>query len=93
MPVDRKTAGDINAYQLNSHTYLYHATYGSDEIQRKPLTVRSAKVSDDGMRVRLVVSDLRELFVHEIIASGVRNTSGDPLLHPYAWYTLNHLPK
>ena len=92
-PVDRKTAGDVTSYQLNSHTYLYHAPYGSDEIQRKRLTLRSAVVADDAMRVRLVVDGLRELFVHEIVAAGVRSTEAQKLLHPYAWYTLNHIPK
>ena len=74
-------------------TYLYHHTYGSDEIQNKDLVIKSATVSDDRRRVRLQVEGLRELFVHELIADGVRSDSGQPLLHPDAYYTLNRIPK
>jgi len=77
---------------MNSHTYLYHSVYGSDEIQKRSLQIKAAKVSQDGMRVRLRVEGLRELFVHELFADGVRSSDGEPLLHPYAWYTLNRIP-
>jgi len=42
--------------------------------------------------VRLFVTGLREYFVHELEASGVRSTDGEPLLHPRAYYTLNSIP-
>jgi hypothetical protein len=90
--VDRTSAQDVNSYSLASHTYLYHATYGSDEIDHQQLAVRQAIVSDDGLQVRLVVDGLRELYVHELIAGGVRNRSGHPLVHADAYYTLNHIP-
>ncbi|WP_145418657.1 DUF7133 domain-containing protein [Planctomycetes bacterium K23_9] len=92
-PVDRSSAEDVASYQLNSHTYLYHSTYGSDEIQKRSLSVESATVADDLKSVRLRVDGLRELFVHEIIADRVKNAQGQSLLHPHAWYTLNKIPK
>lgn len=92
-PIDPKTAADVNSYQMKSYTYLYHATYGSDEIQNKNLSIREAIVSDDGKRVRLKVEGLRELFVHELHAPGLRSQDGEPLLHPHAYYTLNRIPK
>lgn len=92
-PVDLKTAIDPKSYTLSSYTYLYHSTYGSDEILKKPLSIENAAISDDGMRVRLFVSGLRELFVHELSADGVRNSDGEPLLHSDAYYTLNRIPK
>lgn len=91
-PVERRSAEDLSSWKMNSHTYLYHSTYGSDEIQKQMLAVREASVSEDGMRVRLKVDGLRELFVHELIAEGLRSQDGESLLHPYAWYTLNRLP-
>jgi hypothetical protein len=78
---------------MSSHTYLYHSTYGSDEIQKQTLAIRKATVSEDGLRVRLQVDGLRELFVHELVATGIRSRAGEPLLHPHAWYTLNRIPK
>jgi hypothetical protein len=93
LPVDPATASDVKSYAMKRYTYLYHSTYGSDEIQSKELTVKSAKVSSDGLNVRLLIDDCRELFVHELVATGIRNTDGKPLLHPQAYYTLNRIPK
>ncbi|MCA9069385.1 MAG: hypothetical protein KDA84_10700, partial [Planctomycetaceae bacterium] len=92
-PVDRKIASDVKTYRMNSYTYLYHATYGSEEIQNQNLTIRDAQVSEDGKRVRLKVDGLRELFVHELHIPALRNSDGEPLLHPSAYYTLNRIPK
>ncbi|MCA9044696.1 MAG: hypothetical protein KDA69_10280 [Planctomycetaceae bacterium] len=91
-PVDKKSAEDLSSYQLSSYTYLYHETYGSDEIQSRDLTMTSAKLSDDGLSVHLKVDGLRPLFVHELHANGVRSRDGNPLLHPQAYYTLNRIP-
>ncbi len=91
-PVDPQTAANPNAYHINSYTYLYHASYGSDEIQRKTLPITGATVSGDGLSVRLKVDGLRELFVHELSADGVRNQAGESLLHRHAYYTLNRIP-
>ncbi len=91
-PVDPRTATNLESYAMTSHTYTYHATYGSDEIQKRTLDVEAAEVSADGRSVRLKVKGLRELFVHELLAAGVRDSEGQPLLHPSAYYTLNRIP-
>jgi glucose/arabinose dehydrogenase len=92
-PVDRQSALETSSYKINSHTYLYHSTYGSDEIQKQTLTPDRATVSDDGLTVRLYIDGLRVLFVHELVAPRIRSRNGEPLLHPHAWYTLNRIPK
>jgi hypothetical protein len=92
-PVDEKTASDVKSYGLSSYTYLYHSTYGSDEIQKQTLRIQEAKVSQDGMRVRLKAEGLRELFVHELEAKGVASRDGEILLHPQGYYTLNRIPE
>ncbi len=91
-PVDPGSAADLDSYSISSHTYRYHATYGSDEILKQDLNLRQVKVSADGMRVELVVDGLREYFVHELVAAGVRSHTGAPLLHSDAYYTLNQIP-
>lgn len=91
-PVDLQTATDIDSYTISSHTYMYHETYGSDEIQKQALVIDHAEVSEDGLRVRLTVKGLREMFVHELIAAGVRSKSGEPLVHNDVYYTLNRIP-
>jgi hypothetical protein len=92
-PVDHATAGAVESWRVSSHTYLYHSTYGSDEVQQRTLDITKAEVSEDRFTVQLHVDGLRELFVHELIAEGVRSESGEPVLHPSAWYTLNRIPR
>ncbi|KAA0134782.1 hypothetical protein FYZ48_19965 [Gimesia chilikensis] len=92
-PVDPKTAMDPRSYQMKSYTYTYHSSYGSDEILNRELPLEQITVSEDGTRVHLKVNGLRELYVHELVAAGVKNKSGQSLLHPQAYYTLNKIPK
>ena len=92
-PVDPQSASKPASYEGSRHTYLYHSTYGSDEIQKAKMNIKAASVSDDGLRVRLKIDGLRELFVHELVAAGIRSQDGEPLLHSHAWYTLNRIPK
>jgi len=91
-PVDPETAANVGSYRMSSYTYNYHSTYGSDEILTQQLAIESATVSDDRMSVVLKVSELRELFVHELRISGLRSSEGEPLLHSAAYYTLNRIP-
>lgn len=92
-PVDPKTATDANSYKMKSYTYTYHSSYGSDEILAKDLTFENLTASADGLKVKIKVNGLRELYVHELQANGVRSNGGQPLLHPQAYYTLNRIPK
>jgi hypothetical protein len=43
--------------------------------------------------VRLKVDGLRELYIHELHADGLRSTAGESLDHADAYYTLNRIPK
>ncbi|MCA9136164.1 MAG: hypothetical protein KDB00_05380 [Planctomycetales bacterium] len=91
-PVDTASAEDAESYSISSYTYNYHATYGSDEIMTERPSIEDVSVSDDGLRVKLTVAGLRELFVHELHADGVRSRDGEPIVHPAAYYTLNRIP-
>ncbi|OYP28213.1 hypothetical protein [Rhodopirellula sp. MGV] len=90
-PVDAKTAGSVDSYDLKTYTYEYREQYGSPEVDHTTPTVKSATVSDDGMRVKLVVDGLQRGHVHELDSAGVRNQDDTPLLHSKAYYTLNYL--
>jgi hypothetical protein len=91
-PVDARTAGNAASYSMSSYTYLYSSAYGSDEIETKPVKIVSARVGKDGRSVRLKAGGLRELYVHELHADGVRSASGAKLDHAQAYYTLNRIP-
>ncbi len=92
MPVDRTKAEDLNSYGGRSFIYKYHPVYGSPTIHDQPLAIKGVKVSDDLMKVRIVVDNLRQYYVHEIIVHGIRSKDGLPVLHPVAYYTLNNIP-
>jgi len=91
--VDATAASDVRSYTMNSYTYDYHETYGCEELDKRNLNIRSATVSPDRLRVRLVIDSLRETFVHELHLPDVRNINGAALLHPVGYYTLNQIPK
>ncbi|MFA6544519.1 MAG: hypothetical protein WCS99_08850 [Limisphaerales bacterium] len=92
-PVDAKSAGNPASYSMSSYTYLYSHAYGSDEIETLPVKITGATVGKDGRSVRLRAGGLRELFVHELHADGLRSAGGAKLDHPQAYYTLNRIPK
>lgn len=91
LPVDRKTAEDPASYGLNSFTYKYHKTYGSPIEDARPVPIRGVIVAADGLSARIVADTaLREGYIHEVKAEGVRSASGSlSLLHNTGYYTLN----
>ena len=91
-PVNKATAADFKNYQVRSFIYKYHPVYGSPTVGEKFLNVKGLKVSDDGLKVRLLVEGLRDHFIHEIKADGVKDTESKGLLHSTAFYTLNNIP-
>ena len=88
-----ESASDPAAYNLQSYTYKLHSTYGSDEFDKRELTVIAADVAPDRRSVRLEVDGLRAGYVHELHADGVRSQAGWPLLHADAYYTLIKIPQ
>ncbi len=89
-PVDRKTAQDPASYGLNSFTYKYHKTYGSPIENAGLVPIRGVIVAEDGLSARIVAdTSLREGYIHEIKAEGVRSATGLALLHNTGYYTLN----
>jgi len=91
-PVDKKTAEDLDSYYTRSYVYKYHPAYGSPTINEEKLNIKGVKVSEDGLKVRMVLDNLRPYYVHEIIVAGVRSKDGLPVLHSTAYYTLNNIP-
>lgn len=92
-PVDRATAEDVASYIMTSFNYSYHRSYGSPIIQQQACPVTGITVSDDRRTVRLFVDGLRQGYIHELKAPGIRSASGSELLHNSAYYTLNNIPE
>lgn len=93
-PVERKSAEDLISYAGRSFIYKYHSVYGSPTVNDEPLKIRGVKVSEDNLRVRVVIDNLRQYYLHELIVSGIRaQDNGAGVLHPVAYYTLNNIPE
>ena len=92
-PVQPSTATNIDTYQLQTYSYEYRSQYGSPEVDHTRPTVRSATVSGDRLKVRLVIDGLQRGHVHELVCDKLKNVEGQPLLHPEAYYTASYLVK
>ena len=93
-PVDRDSAENLDSYKGKSYIYKYHAPYGSPQTNTEEIKLKGVKVSEDGLKVRIVTDNLREFYVHEIALSGVKLKGASyGLLHPSFYYTLNAIPE
>jgi cytochrome c551/c552 len=93
LPVDRKSAEDLDSYKVSSYLYKHYPVYGSPQIDTKEVTVKGVKLSEDGKKVRIVLDGMRQYFVHKLQLEGVRAaTNYWSLVHPDAYYTLNNIP-
>jgi cytochrome c551/c552 len=93
LPVDRKSAEDLDSYKVSSYLYKHYPVYGSPQIDTKDVTVKGVKLSEDGKKVRIVLDGMRQYFVHKIQLEGVRAAGNYwSLVHPDAYYTLNNIP-
>jgi azurin len=91
-PVDKDAAKNATNYEVNGFTYHYHHQYGSEVIQQESCVLKGIVVSEDGLKVRLVLDNLREGFVHEVKLSNIVSNEKINLLHPTGYYTLNAIP-
>jgi cytochrome c551/c552 len=93
-PVDKKSAEDVASYSVSSFIYKYFPVYGSPPVNTAENTIKGVKVSEDGMKARIVVDNLRPYYIHNITLNGVRERDkSHSLVHPTAYYTLNNIPE
>ncbi len=92
--VDKKSAADPASYEIESFLYKYHPVYGSPPVNSEVMNVKGVKVSDDGMKARIVLDTGRRYYIHRLTLKGVRaKDSYYSLVHPTAYYTLNNIPE
>jgi Domain of Unknown Function (DUF1080)/Prolyl oligopeptidase family len=92
-PVDREIASRPEVFQLKTFTHIYHAGYGSPEVDQTVPKAVAATVSADGMKVEIKVDGLVQGHVHDFYLPDLRSSDGEKLLHASAYYTLNEIPK
>ena len=92
-PVDAKSAEDISNYYMETFTHHFYEAYGGPEIEHREQKITAAKVSEDGLSVRLTVDKLIKGHIHELHLPGLLDRNNQPLLHDVAYYTLNQIPE
>ena len=93
-PVDEKSAQDLASYSVYSYIYKYHPVYGSPPVNNKTNAVKGVKISENGMKARIIVDSLRQYHIHAIGLHGIREKENSySLVHPTAYYTLNNIPE
>lgn len=91
-PVDAATALEPSSYAVTGFNYLWHQEYGSPIVDRQTCPIVKVVLSLDRLSARLVVACLREGYIHEVKAAGIRSDAGETLVHESAFYTLNRIP-
>lgn len=92
-PIDRASAEDLASYKVKSFIYKYHSTYGSPTINEVNNAVKGVKVSEDGLKARIIVDGLRQYYIHQLTLDGIREKNSKfSLVHTNAYYTLNNIP-
>lgn len=93
LPIDKNTAEDLSSYAVESFIYKYHAVYGSPPVDLTKSEIKGVKVSEDGMKARIIVDGLKKNYIHKISLDGVRAKDHYySLVHTDAYYTLNNIP-
>ncbi len=93
-PADPATLTDVSKYHMEAYTYIYQKGYGSPVVDKATPKITKALAGADGRSVRLIVEGLVKGHVHELHTPAIRRKdTGDPILHPVAYYTLNEIPE
>jgi cytochrome c551/c552 len=92
-PADEKSLKNLNNYVGRSFIFKYFPVYGSPQVKEQSLKIEGVKISENGTKVRMVISNLTKYHVHELVLSGIKDMDGNNLLHPTVFYTLNNIPE
>ena len=92
-PVNAAVAAQPENYTLATCTHIYHAGYGSPEVDQTTPRIVSATPSADGLSVALVVDGIMEDHIHDFDFVRITSRDNEPLLHRKAYYTVNEIPR
>ncbi|MCI0699668.1 MAG: SMP-30/gluconolactonase/LRE family protein [Planctomycetia bacterium] len=91
-PLDPNSLG-TKPVAVSSHTYVYFSNYGCPETDTRAEFVGDAKLSKDRKTLSVPVASLKKGRVYEFYVTGLKSQTGETVLHPEAYYTLNQLVK
>jgi hypothetical protein len=92
-PVDKQVAASTDVYNITTFTHIYHAGYGSPEVDQTTPRVTQAIPSADGLSVMVHLYKIMEDHIHAFDVSKMTSQDGQHLVHNKAYYTVNEIPK
>lgn len=87
------SALDPASYSLEHYRYEYTGAYGSPELDRTSVRIKQIELAGGGQTVDLVTDTLIPGRIYAITAAGIKDSSGERLVHPTGVYTLNQIPR
>jgi hypothetical protein len=91
-PIDKQVAAKPEAYSITTYTHIYHAGYGSPEVDQTTANVTRAVPSADGSSVMVHLEKITEDHIHDFDLNPITTPDGQRLLHKKAYYTVNEIP-
>lgn len=91
-PVDPQIGAKPDTYRIITYTHIYHAGYGSPEVDQTTPRVTEAIPSADGMSVMVRLDKITEDHIHDFDLAKIASKDGEHLLHSKAYYTVNEIP-
>jgi hypothetical protein len=92
-PVDPKTAAIPANYRVSSFTYPYHQGYGGPEVEQTSVKTTKVDVAKDGLSATVTLDKITPGHIHEFNLDAIRDLEGGTLVHSFAFYTVNEIPK
>jgi hypothetical protein len=92
-PVNAALAAQPENYALTTYTHIYHAAYGSPEVDHTTPRILSATPAADGLSVRLRLDKITEDHIHDFDLGKITSREHESLLHRKAYYTVNEIPQ
>jgi len=92
-PLSPETAIKPENYQLATFTHKYHGAYGGEEIDQTKPKVTAVTLSEDKLTATITLDTITQGHVHEFHLPSILDSNKQPLLHNFAFYTVNEIPK
>ena len=90
-PINQALAGEADRYHVRCYRRASTPEYGGPNLDEQTCQVEIARVSPDGMSVRLTLRPWKAGFVYELRASGLM-PAGERFFPAEAYYTLKRVP-
>ena len=92
-PVDPESGGDPDHYRVTTFTHPYPGWLRRAGNRPNRSAVTAVKLGEDRRTAEISLATLTRGHVHEFDLEGLLSADGEPLLHTFAFYTVNEVPQ